>query len=86
MSARSHKIRVGQVEIYAEDTGQGSPALVFLHYWGGSRRTWSGVVSNFPTDFDALRWTCAAGENLTAITRTTTFSPRPTTSKESSRS
>ena len=44
MSARSHKIRVRQVEIYAEDTGQGSPALVFLHYWGGSRRTWSGVV------------------------------------------
>jgi len=42
MSARSHKIRVGQVEIYAEVTGQGSPALVFLHYWGGSRRTWSG--------------------------------------------
>src|SRR5882672_3177614 len=43
MSARSHKIPAGQVEIYAEDTGQGSPALVFLHYWGGSRRTWTGV-------------------------------------------
>ncbi len=44
MSARSHKIRVGQVVIYAEDTGQGSSALAFLHYWGGSRRTWSGVA------------------------------------------
>ena len=31
MSARSHKIRVGQVEIYAEDTGQGSPAVVWTY-------------------------------------------------------
>ena len=31
MSARSHKISVGQVEIYAEDTGQGSPAVVWTY-------------------------------------------------------
>ena len=54
MSARSHKIRVGQVEIYAEDTGQGSPALVFLHYWGGSRRTWSGVVEQLSDRFRCI--------------------------------
>jgi len=41
MSARSHDIRVGQVEIYAEDTGQGSPALVFLHYSGGANASFS---------------------------------------------
>jgi pimeloyl-ACP methyl ester carboxylesterase len=44
MSTRSHKIRVGQVEIYAEEVGEGCPALLFLHYWGGSRRTWTGVI------------------------------------------
>jgi len=54
MSARSHKIRVGQVEIYAEDTGQGSPALVFLHYWGGSRRTWTGVVEQLSDRFRCI--------------------------------
>src|SRR5271154_1253155 len=37
-------IRVGQVEMYAEEKGEGGPALVFLHYWGGSRRTWSQVI------------------------------------------
>jgi len=54
MSAQSHKIRVGQVEIYAEDTGQGNPALVFLHYWGGSRRTWSGVVEQLSDRFRCI--------------------------------
>src|SRR5271156_2313208 len=54
MSARSHKIGVGQVEIFAEDTGQGSPALVFLHYWGGSRRTWSGVIEQLSGRFRCI--------------------------------
>jgi len=44
MSADVHRIRLAQLEIYAEDVGVGTPALVFLHYWGGSRRTWSGVI------------------------------------------
>lgn len=26
------------------DSGEGEPALVFLHYWGGSSRTWRHVV------------------------------------------
>jgi hypothetical protein len=33
------------MEIYAEEEGEGNPALVFIHYWGGSRRTWSGVIA-----------------------------------------
>jgi pimeloyl-ACP methyl ester carboxylesterase len=45
MSIQSHRVRVGQSEVYAEEQGEGSPTLVFLHYWGGSRRTWSGVVA-----------------------------------------
>ncbi len=26
------------------DSGEGAPALVFLHYWGGSSRTWAPVM------------------------------------------
>jgi pimeloyl-ACP methyl ester carboxylesterase len=45
MSTQGHRIRVAQMEIYAEEEGEGNPALVFIHYWGGSRRTWSGVIA-----------------------------------------
>lgn len=27
------------------DTGSGEPALLFLHYWGGSSRTWQQVIA-----------------------------------------
>jgi pimeloyl-ACP methyl ester carboxylesterase len=30
--------------IQVTDTGDGEPALVFLHYWGGSCRTWQDVI------------------------------------------
>jgi 3-oxoadipate enol-lactonase len=30
--------------IRVEESGAGEPALVFLHYWGGSSRTWRGVI------------------------------------------
>jgi pimeloyl-ACP methyl ester carboxylesterase len=45
MGTQSLRIRVGPAEVYAEEQGTGSPTLVFLHYWGGSRRTWSGVIA-----------------------------------------
>lgn len=32
------------VELHVEQRGAGSPALVFLHYWGGSSRTWRHVI------------------------------------------
>jgi pimeloyl-ACP methyl ester carboxylesterase len=51
MSTQSHTIRVGQLEIYAEEQGEGSPALVFIHYWGGSRRTWSEVIARLSNRF-----------------------------------
>ena len=38
MSARSHKIRVGQVEIYAEDTGQTAGVDILLRRRGQDRR------------------------------------------------
>ena len=54
MSTRGHRIRVSKLEIYAEDTGEGSPALVFLHYWGGSRRTWSRVIEQLSGRFRCI--------------------------------
>jgi pimeloyl-ACP methyl ester carboxylesterase len=29
------------------ETGDGAPALLFLHYWGGSSRTWREVIARF---------------------------------------
>jgi pimeloyl-ACP methyl ester carboxylesterase len=54
MSAQDHRIRVAQLEIYAEEEGDGSPALVFLHYWGGSRRTWSQVIAPLSKRFRCI--------------------------------
>jgi pimeloyl-ACP methyl ester carboxylesterase len=31
-------------ELHVAETGDGDVALVFLHYWGGSSRTWTGVI------------------------------------------
>src|SRR5271167_490550 len=54
MSVQGHRIRVGQLEIYAEEQGEGAPALVFIHYWGGSRRTWSGVIPRLSDRFRCI--------------------------------
>jgi hypothetical protein len=32
------------VTLHVEEEGTGAPALVFLHYWGGSARTWTAVM------------------------------------------
>jgi pimeloyl-ACP methyl ester carboxylesterase len=54
MSAEGRRIRVRQLEIYAEEEGEGSPALVFIHYWGGSRRTWSQVMAPLSQRFRCI--------------------------------
>ena len=54
MSAHGHRIRLAQLEIYAEEEGEGSPALVFIHYWGGSRRTWSEVIAPLSSRFRCI--------------------------------
>jgi pimeloyl-ACP methyl ester carboxylesterase len=54
MSRQGHIIRVAQLEIYAEEEGEGSPALVFIHYWGGSRRTWSQVIAPLSNRFRCI--------------------------------
>lgn len=43
MSAAQH----GPLPVYERRPGAG-PRLVFLHYWGGSARTWQPVVDRLP--------------------------------------
>jgi 3-oxoadipate enol-lactonase len=54
MTNLSHSIHVGQLEIHAEEVGEGSPTLVFIHYWGGSRRTWSEVIARLSNRFRSI--------------------------------
>lgn len=37
-------IQSNGIRIHVRDAGTGEPALVFLHYWGGSSRTWRRVT------------------------------------------
>jgi pimeloyl-ACP methyl ester carboxylesterase len=38
------KVDTGTATLHVEEAGAGTPALVFLHYWGGSSRTWHPVL------------------------------------------
>lgn len=40
------KYTIGHLSLNVEEQGAGQPTLVFLHYWGGSLRTWDAVVAN----------------------------------------
>jgi len=37
-------INTNSAAIHVEESGVGEPALIFLHYWGGSSRTWRTVI------------------------------------------
>lgn len=39
-------MRANGVDLNVIDTGGGTSALVFLHYWGGSSRTWMPVIGH----------------------------------------
>lgn len=43
-----------KVHIHVEEQGNGTPSLIFLHYWGGSSRTWSQVIDALPGDYRTL--------------------------------
>ena len=45
MTAPTKAINVNGLNLQLRDAGSGSPTLVFLHYWGGSGRTWDLVTS-----------------------------------------
>ncbi|WP_246789550.1 alpha/beta fold hydrolase [Acetobacter nitrogenifigens] len=49
------------LNLHGSQSGQGELAVLFLHYWGGTARTWDRVVSAMPDDvrsiaLDARGW------------------------------
>ncbi len=44
----SHTIGTKGAELVVKEAGLDGPALVFLHYWGGSARTWDAVAARLP--------------------------------------
>jgi pimeloyl-ACP methyl ester carboxylesterase len=45
MSSQSKRLRVNGLNFNVHESGGKVPALVFLHYWGGSARTWDLVLN-----------------------------------------
>jgi hypothetical protein len=44
------------LSLYFEKCGSGEPAIVFLHYWGGTSRTWSKVVAQLRSKFSTVAY------------------------------
>jgi pimeloyl-ACP methyl ester carboxylesterase len=43
-----------EISIHVEEQGHGGLALVFLHYWGGSSRTWRHVTAGLAPSFHTV--------------------------------
>ncbi|USI73446.1 alpha/beta fold hydrolase [Sphingomonas morindae] len=54
MSSENRIVHVNGVDLNVAVRGEGSPVLVFLHYYGGSTRTWSGVIDDLSTTHRCL--------------------------------
>jgi len=44
MANRQHILRANDVAINVLEAGEGNPTVLFLHYWGGSSRTWAPTI------------------------------------------
>jgi pimeloyl-ACP methyl ester carboxylesterase len=44
------------LSIHAEEHGKGEPTLVFLHYWGGTSRTWRQVTAELEGQFKTVAY------------------------------
>jgi len=86
MIARSTRtIQTRGAGIHITESGSGEPTCVFLHYWGGSGRTWDDVIDRI-----GERARCFAVDHRGWVNQLRptggTISPLwPTTSKASSR-
>jgi len=47
-------ISVNGITLHAEDSGTGDPTLIFLHYWGGTARTWQPIIAALPSGLRAI--------------------------------
>ncbi|OZB94331.1 alpha/beta fold hydrolase [Paenibacillus sp. XY044] len=47
---------VNGVELHVEEQGQGDMALVFLHFYGGSARTWDKIIDVLKKDYHCIAY------------------------------
>ncbi len=47
---------VNKIKLFVKDEGNGQPALVFLHFWGGSSQTWNGVTAILKDKFRCISY------------------------------
>lgn len=50
------KVPIDTLNLNVVDTGSGNPALIFLHYWGGSARTWKSVTRALEQEFRCIAY------------------------------
>ena len=50
------KYQIEGLSIHAEVQGTAEPALVFLHYWGGTSRTWRMVIAELGGQFKTVAY------------------------------
>ncbi len=50
------KYEVRGLSLNVEKSGSGEPALVFLHYWGGTSRTWNKVAAELKDRFTTVAY------------------------------
>jgi pimeloyl-ACP methyl ester carboxylesterase len=50
------KVGAGNISLEVDELGTGEPALVFLHYWGGSRRTWTKVMDGLKDTYRCVAY------------------------------
>ncbi|NYE27511.1 pimeloyl-ACP methyl ester carboxylesterase [Rhodanobacter sp. K2T2] len=48
------KIAANGIQIFVEEQGEGDLPLVFLHYWGGSHKTWRHVVDKLSGSYRTI--------------------------------
>lgn len=49
MTSKRRIIRANGVDINVVEAGEGDPTALFLHYWGGSTRTWGPTIDDLST-------------------------------------
>jgi pimeloyl-ACP methyl ester carboxylesterase len=50
------KLKAGRLSFNVLEMGVGELALLFLHYWGGSARTWKVVMASLVADFRCIAY------------------------------
>lgn len=77
MSLKQTILHVNDVDLNVIDTGSGAPALVFLHYWGGSSRTWAVPVHVIAGADDSVEPEASLRASLGKVLPHATFSVLP---------